>query len=411
MGTKSNEASERPLNLSGVQKSAHISSGKLLRRVTLFTSDGRSRQGQQDRQHHITNRARQPLKTEMSAASTPDSSTLGHVLWNWVSNSTASSSDDSATQIKCYAFPYGLLGFVAHLAMFYGIAISSFNRRPLDFCKPLKYLRRDLIFGVTGLVISCVLTAGTIYRCSGTKYYVLIAVSKMLTTIASSAISIHIAWNIRGIRKKDENDQQKAKITHHNTLQWLIIEVVGSILELIGVIMLLEESHDAVVKNKTPIIVTSLFLATVVGISIGFGITWFEVRQRGQRRMEWEVRKVQAKCTALEARLASKEPRGRALGRRQDIPNSNRGAEEPPGAGSRQERHQSDRRDAGQDARRNSLSPGVRQRDLEAQRLIAPAGEGEADEKPVLYNYQDVLNSAKQFVMVLGASFGLFVTL
>ncbi|KAL1875165.1 hypothetical protein Daus18300_003233 [Diaporthe australafricana] len=347
----------------------------------------------------------------MSAASITDSSTLGHVLWNWFSNSTASTSDDSATQIKCYAFPYGLLGFVAHLAMFYGIAISSFNRRPLNFCKPLKHLRRNLIFGVTGLVISCVLTAGTIYRCSGTKYYVLIAVSKMLTTIASSAISIHIAWNIRGIGKKGDNDQQEAKITHHNTLRWLIIEVVGSVLELIGVIMLLEESHDAVVKNKTPIIVTSLFLACLIGISTGFGITWFEVRQRGQRRMEWEVRQVQARCTALEARLASEEPRGRAPGRRQDTPNSDRGAEEPPSVGPRQERDRSGRTDAVQDARRNSLSTGVRQRDLEAQRLIAPVVEGEADEEPVFYNYQDVLKSAKQFVVVVGASFGLFVTL
>ncbi|KAI3391582.1 hypothetical protein diail_7074 [Diaporthe ilicicola] len=363
------------------------------------------------RTHQQSSTERQTLEI-MSAASSPDSSALGHVLWNWFSNSTASTSDDAATQIKCYAFPYGLLGFVAHLAMFYGIAVSSFNRRPLNVYKPLKHSKRDMLFGIVGIVVSCLLAAGTWYRCSGTKYFLLIAFSKILTTIASSAISIHIAWNIRGRGEEEENDQLKARITHHNTLRWLAIEVVGSILEFTGVIMLLLESHDAVVKNKTPIMVTSLFFAGLIGISLGFGITWLEVRQRGQRRMEWEVGKVQTKCTALEQRLAFEQRlRGRIPDRRQDSPHSEGGAEGSPGPGPHQGGHRSPRRDAAQGARRNSPSPGAQGRDLEAQRLIAPEGEDEADSKPVLYYYQDVLNSAKQFFIVVGAAFGLFVTL
>lgn len=232
----------------------------------------------------------------MSATNGPDSSTLGHVLWNWISNSTASSSDDSATQIKCYVLPYGLLGFVAHLAMFYGIALSSFNRCPYNYRKPLQHSTRDLVFGIGGLVICCLMAVGTFKRCSGTKYYVLIAVSKVLTTFASSAMGIHIAWNIRGRAKLEDDDQSQLQITHHKTLRWLIFEFVGSILEFTGVIMLLMESHDAVAKNRTPIMVTSLFLVGLIGISLGVIITWLEMRQRAQRRMEWEVRRIQAEC-------------------------------------------------------------------------------------------------------------------
>lgn len=292
----------------------------------------------------------------MSAANAPNSSSLGHILWNWISNSTASTSDDSATQITCYAFPYGLLGFVAHLAMFYGIALSSFNRCPWNYRKPLEHSAWDLIFGILGLFISCVLAAGTINRCSRAKYYVLIASSKILMTVASSAIGIHIAWNIRGRRKLDDDGQAQPQVTHHNSLWWLAIEVVGSILELTGVILLLRERHDALAKNRTSIMIISLFLAGFIGISLGAWITWLEVRQREQRRMGWEVRKVETRYKALEQRLPP-EQRGRALSRRRSTPNGEREAEDSPGPGPQQEgRRQSGRHDAVQGVGRNSLS-------------------------------------------------------
>lgn len=348
----------------------------------------------------------------MSAANAPDSSSLGHILWNWISNSTASRSDDFATQMTCYAFPYGLLGFVAHLAMFYGIAISSFNRCPWNYRKPLEHSRRDLVFGISGLIISCIFTAITMYRCSGTKYYMIIAFSKILMTAASSAIGIHIAWNIRGRGKLEDDDQSQLQITHHNTLRWLTIEVVGSVLEFTGVVMLLKNSQDAVAKNKTPIMVISLFLAGFVGISLGIGITWLEVRRRAQRRMEWEVRKVRSKYTASRERPASEQQRGRAPNRRQDTPNGESRAGESPRRVSRQEgRRRSGRHDAVQDDGRDSPSPDGRGQDIEAQGLIAPAGKDEPEKEPDLYHYQDVLNSVKQFVLVAGATFGLLVTL
>lgn len=348
----------------------------------------------------------------MSAANAPDSSSLGHVLWNWVSNSTASTSNDSATQIKCYAFPYGLLGFVAHLAMFYGIALSSFNRCPWNFRKPLEHSKRDLVFGILGLLFSFFLTAGTIYRCSGAKYYILIASSKVLMTISSSAIGIHIAWNIRGRGKLEDDDKSKLQINHHNTLRWFTVEVIGSILEFTGVIMLLRESRDAVAKNLTPILVTSLFLAGLVGISLGVVITWLEVRQRAQRRRDWEIRKVQKRYKDLRPRPPSEQPRGRAPNRRQDAPNGENGARELPAAGPHQEnRSRSGGHDGPHDARRVSPSPVGERRDIEAQGLIAPAAKDDPDKEPTLYHYQDVFNSVKQFILVVGATFGLFVTL
>lgn len=348
----------------------------------------------------------------MSAANAPDSSSLGHILWNWISNSTASRSDDFATQMTCYAFPYGLLGFVAHLVMFYGIAISSFNRCPWNYRKPLEHSRRDLVFGISGLIISCIFTVITMYRCSGAKYYMLIAFSKILMTAASSAIGIHIAWNIRGRGRLEDDNQSQLQITHHNTLRWFTIEVVGSVLEFTGVVMLLKDSHDAVAKNKTPIMVISLSLAGFMGICLGIGITWLEVRQRAQRRMEWEVRKIRSKCTASKERPASGQRRGRAPNRRQDAPYGESGAEESPGRRPPDEgNRRSDRNSAVRDVRRNSSSPDARGHDIEAQGLMTPAAEDEPETEPDLYHYQDVLNSVKQFILVAGATFGLFVTL
>lgn len=348
----------------------------------------------------------------MNSANGPDSFTLGHTLWNWLSNSTASTSTDSATQITCYAFPYGALGFLAHIAMFYGIARSSlFNRCPWNGRRPLEHSARDLVFGIVGLLISCIFAAGTMKRCYGAKYFLLIASSKISTTVASSAIGIHIAWNIRGRRKADENHSE-TKTTHRNTLWWLVFNVAGSIVELTGVIMLLRQSHDAVSNNKTAVMVTSLLLAGSVGISLGIGVTWLEMRQRAQRQMEWVAQKAQIKCTALEERVAAQRPRGRALNRRQGTPDSERGAREPPGPDAPENgRRQSGQHQPVENAGRDSPSPVGQRRDIEAHGLIALADDAEAAEEPVLYHYQDVINSVKQFLLVAGAAFAFFVTL
>lgn len=341
----------------------------------------------------------------MSATNAPDSSSLGHILWNWISNSTASRSDDFSTQMTCYAFPYGALGFTAHLAMFYGIVLSSFNRCPWKYSKPLKHSGCDMAFGIIGLVISCVFTTITMYRCSGARYYMLIAVSKVLMTMASTAVGLHIAWNIRGRGKLEDDDQSQLRVTHHNALRWLAIEVVGSMVEFTGIIMLLKDNHDAVAKNKEPVMIISLCIAAFIGISLGVGITWLEVRQRGQRRVEWEVRKV-------EERLESQQPRGRAGNRPRGTPNGEDGAEQSPSPGPLQQGcRRSGRNIRFEDAPRGSPSPAGRARDSEAQGLISQAGEDESGKGPDLYHYRDVLNSVKQFILVAGATFGLSATL
>lgn len=348
----------------------------------------------------------------MNSTNSSDSFNLGHTLWNWLSNSTASTSTDSATQITCYAFPYGALGFLAHVLMFYGIVRSSFfNRCPWNWRKPLEHSTRDLIFGIVGLIISCIFAAGTMKRCYGAKYFILIASSKISTTIASSAIGINIAWNIRGQRKADES-QPENQAMHRNTLWWLVFNVAGSILEFTGVIMLLSESHDAVSNNKTAIMILSLLLAGCVGTSIGIGVTWLEMRQRAQRQIEWASRKAQPKYMELEERPAAVEPRGMAPHRQQGTPNSERRAgafpgPDAPGGVRRRSGHHEPVEDAGRD----SLSPVGQLRDVEAHGLIAPADEAEAAEELVLYHYQDVINSVKQFVLVAGAAFAFFVTL
>jgi hypothetical protein len=213
----------------------------------------------------------------MSSANAPDSSSLGNILWNWVSNSTASTSDDFATQMTCYAFPYGALGFVAHLVMFYGILLSPLDKCPWNPRKPLVHSGWDLVFGIVGFVISCIFTAITMYRCSGAKQYMFIAASKIFVTVTSSAIGINIAWNIRG--RRDDSDQTKIKMNHHQTLWWFIIEFLGSILELIGVVMVLKESRDAVDKNKQSVMIISLIFVGFMGILLGTGVIWLEVRQ------------------------------------------------------------------------------------------------------------------------------------
>ncbi|KAG8161752.1 hypothetical protein KVR01_008739 [Diaporthe batatas] len=361
----------------------------------------------------------------MSTASPPNSPTSGNILWNWVSNSTASQSDEFATQITCYAFPYGALGFLAHLVMFYGIALSSLNKCPWRPSKPLSHSALDMIFGIVGLVISCLFASVTIYRCSGAPQYILIALSQIFVTITSLAIGISIAWNIRGTKKesdnkaesdsKAENDSKaETKLTHYKALWWFIVEFLGSIMELVGVVMVLKEADlIAVDKTKQSVLTMSLIFAGFMGLLFGIGFIWLELRQCAQRRMEWEMCKVQAKCTLLEERLEAQQPRGRPRNRRRDTSSSNERDRRSPvhNNGRESARRRSGQHQPTRGVGNDAASHMGQERDLEAQRLLSSSGEAEAPKEPVLYHYQDVLNSAKQILIMAGAAFSLSVTL
>lgn len=128
--------------------------------------------------------------------------------------------------------------------------------------------------------------------------------------------------------------------------------------------------------------------------------------------MDWEVRKIQAKCTTLEKRLAAQRPRGRARNRRQVTPDRDGGPRQPPGPEARDGTlRRSGQHEPVPEAGPDAWAPIDEERDLEAQRLISSSSEVEASKEPVLYHYQDVLNSVQQILIVAGAAFSLSVTL
>lgn len=280
-----------------------VSVGQETKRVFIHTTHSFERQ-----KHHIT--------SHMSEVSLSSTSTA---VWAWFSNSTASYSSQPSTQIQCYSIPYGLVGFVSHLFTFWGI-FSVCHGRKSSFWKreALRHHGRNICLGVLGLMIAMCLDVVTLYRCHGSTAYVLIALSKVFTSISSTTITCQVAWNARhhqvrkGIRDQDESDDRNLRrlvdeqTDYLATLRWMSIDFVGTCLESAGLVLLLKENSDIVLIENQSILIMSLALFFFGGSFLGAGFTYLETHKAERKNAAWDLDGIQRECTMLRDDLASR---------------------------------------------------------------------------------------------------------
>jgi hypothetical protein len=98
-------------------------------------------------------------------------------------------------QIQCYSLPYGAWGFASHILTYYTVICLFKGRRPSSPCFELSSSRAAMIWDVTlgGLAFLSTVTLAslTIVRCKNSWQFVLIAVWKLVLSVAITGMTVH----------------------------------------------------------------------------------------------------------------------------------------------------------------------------------------------------------------------------
>lgn len=168
---------------------------------------------------------------------------------------TSGNTQETISQITCYALPYGGIGFLSHVLTYYSIICIGLGVRPLMPWLSVKHKLADLIMAVISLITCYVLTIVTMARCHKEWQFLLLAMWKFLLTCTINTMGIH-----RCILVRDDEKHNKSKTPFF----WLLVYLICIILGLVGLISLVSESW-----NYQPVrAVTGAFL----GIAVGFGV-------------------------------------------------------------------------------------------------------------------------------------------
>ncbi|KAF6751715.1 hypothetical protein DFP72DRAFT_1034123 [Ephemerocybe angulata] len=123
--------------------------------------------------------------------------------------STKDALESFSEEVKCYALPYGALGFVSHVLTYYTIIALWFGRKPLWPFSRVSYSWLDLTLGGFGLLISTLLTIVTIVRCKDSWELLVIAIWKMAMSLLNGLTAVHVAILYILERRKLKRERRK----------------------------------------------------------------------------------------------------------------------------------------------------------------------------------------------------------
>lgn len=110
-----------------------------------------------------------------------------------------------SSDILCYAFPFGIMGWITHLVSLYVIAILSLGRRPLRPSQFLDHDRMDAGLSVVGILMSLGVSIPMIVHCRNDKWVTLMAASKTATSVAADLFGLIVSWRCRKARLNRES--------------------------------------------------------------------------------------------------------------------------------------------------------------------------------------------------------------
>jgi len=159
-------------------------------------------------------------------------------------------------RIKCYAIPYGAVGFISHVFLYITVTALAFGRSPFMFWRTVahKHIKNTLL--ITSLLVTLVLTTMSIARCHATLPLLLIATGKLIMAITLYYMAIHIIPVIRGCHS-DCIDNSAA------VLYWMLLYGLGTVMGLSGLSRLVFEDFDESERLRTA---SFVFIALVCSV-------------------------------------------------------------------------------------------------------------------------------------------------
>jgi len=187
------------------------------------------------------------------------------------------------SEIKCYALPYGALGFVSHLLTYYTITCVCCGIRPYQPWKELQYSRFNLVLAILGLLGGVPLSIFTMVRCESTRPLLLMAIWKLTMSVTNGTVAIHAALSLRSARgttSKDLGDDSENHpmlvegVTHgdvdKNAYMWIAVYIIGVIIGSVGLIPLVKQHYALEPHLKTLTLCFGVPIAIMLVIGILF---------------------------------------------------------------------------------------------------------------------------------------------
>lgn len=197
-------------------------------------------------------------------------------------------------QIKCYALPYGTIGFITHILTYYTLLMLTFGRSPLRWSR-IRHYKTDILLGLIGLPLTVVPAAITMVRCRSRWVFYLLAAWKLSLSLMLALTTITTACKVRkGVRPFDYAREFSRTVTHSEnrgkadfevsifrTLLGLMLYGVGTLMGFVGLVALIKDAWY-IPKLRH---LTYGFVAVVAAVSVFIGIIVYNARENSRFRM------------------------------------------------------------------------------------------------------------------------------
>jgi hypothetical protein len=173
-----------------------------------------------------------------------------------------------AEEVQCYGIPYGGIGCASHGLTYYTLCALYLGRKPLAPWLNIMHKTWDCIIGVISLLVTVSLAIVTLVRCKYRLELVFIAIWKicLCVTLGCSAITSSLI-------EARKNRKSSKSFEFSWSTAWLILYVAGTIVGLVGVIILVREAWADIADVR---IISYVFVAVFGCIMIIIFFVSFE---------------------------------------------------------------------------------------------------------------------------------------
>ena len=221
-------------------------------------------------------------------------STVTTTVSNWLENPGYDNGGTIQEQIRCYALPFGAIGFASHMLTYLTVLCFAAGRSPWCPWRRLGWRTFNLVVGIVGLAISLPLTVLVMVRCRNSRSFILIAVWKLTLSVTLSFMTIHAARIIdprtSPSRSRDDEDakallgqpqahlaglepasSEKSQVPHPSSkkfrkiMWWSILYFLGALVGLVGVANLVRLHFAEIWQLRT---ITYVFVCVLVGVPL-----------------------------------------------------------------------------------------------------------------------------------------------
>lgn len=205
-------------------------------------------------------------------------------LSKWVHNSGYDGKGTPAEKIRCYALPYGGIGFLGDLLTYYTIICLNFGKSPIWPFRELNKPFHSIILASVSLVATVLIHILTNIRCRQSWEFLFISLWKLSLSISLAAITIHVMVVVHGMANAGllGISNLRDRIDESSVLRWLLLYGFGILLGLIGISSLVR----AEISSNDWLRSVTIGFGALTGVFFGTGVSPFLEAQWWRRDME-----------------------------------------------------------------------------------------------------------------------------